>query len=406
MPDAFGLMAIATALYVWLGMLTDFGVNASIVRSKESDKPEFLATAFSIQVGRGAIIAALLAIVSVCLSLAQEYEFVKPGTVYSDPRLPLFLFGICLSVGMTSFQSIKHAIAQRQMNLRPLVVLEVSGQLVALAVMIFASRLDTGAFTLIIGMLAANLTVVIGSYLFLPGPRSAFGFKREHFDEIFHYGKWLLIASFFGFLANKGNQVLFGYLFDKTAFSFFAIATIWVTAAETVIAKILQSVAYPAFSEILRKKPENLTQTYASFRLAADLSCFAIFAGIYICSGYFFSIIYSPEYAPVADYVKLLSVYILFLPYRLLNTAILASGDSRRFTIIAIAPSVALFSLTPLIFNRFGAEAAIVFSASIPIFALPFTWKFSEKIVRFSWLREMPMIILSVLGACLLIATH
>ncbi|MFN3959764.1 MAG: hypothetical protein ACK4NP_07615, partial [Parvularculaceae bacterium] len=82
---------------------------------------------------------------------------------------------------------------------------------------------------------------------------------------------------------------------------------------------------------------------------------------------------------------------------------LLTGGDSRRFTIVAVAPGAALFGLTPLIFKAFGADAAILFAALTPILAIPFNWRYAAKYVKINYLRDGAMAILAIAAALLLL---
>ena len=403
LPEAFGLMAIATAIYVWIGMMSDFGINASIIRSKASEHSNFLKTAFTLQVSRDGLIACVMGIVGIVIVILQTNGVTKEGTIYDDSRLSGFIWLICISIIITAFKSIKDPLAQREMNLKPLIGLEICGQVLGLLTMVLSVSLGAGVFSLAIGMIGSAIFRTAGSYLLLKGPPSRFGFKREHFNEIFNYGKWLLLGSFFGFIATKGNQVLFGFLFEKIIFSFFAIATIWITAAETIAATILQRIAFPAFSEIYREDKTRLANAYRSLRNIADIGCIVMFLGIFLFADFVFGILYSEEYTDVSYYLKLLSPLVLFLPYRLLNIILLAAGDSKRFTAISAAPAFALVILGPVIFHYFGEKGAVVFVGLLQIFSLPFTMMFSSRLITLNYFREaMPAVVAILAGVYLL----
>lgn len=75
-PDAFGLMGVTLALQVWIAMMSDLGLDASIVRSKNGEDPKFLATARLLQLARALLIALLLALIGFALpSLAANGPF-------------------------------------------------------------------------------------------------------------------------------------------------------------------------------------------------------------------------------------------------------------------------------------------------------------------------------------------
>jgi hypothetical protein len=101
--------------------------------------------------------------------------------------------------------------------------------------------------------------------------------------------------------------------------------------------------------------------------------------------------------------MKLLSVTLLLIPYRLLSSVFLTGGDSRRFTFITVLPGAALFGATPFIYHWRGADAAIVFAALTPILAVPFNWKFASKFIKIDYLRESAMAAVAIVAGVLLL---
>src|SRR6056297_894581 len=71
-PEAFGLMALVAVFLTGLKMFSDFGLNASIIRSARGDDPIFLQTAWTVQILRGI----MLWLISVMLAgpVAAFYE--------------------------------------------------------------------------------------------------------------------------------------------------------------------------------------------------------------------------------------------------------------------------------------------------------------------------------------------
>lgn len=402
-PDAFGLMAVTLALQVFLAMMSDLGLDASIIRSKRGTEPAFLATARTLQLARSALIAVVLAAAGAALPRLAESGAFPTGSVYADPRLPVFVYAIALSVGLSGFSAMRIALHNRSLDLAPVIRLELAAQIVALLAMAVAATQGAGVYALAVGAVVAEIVKTAGSHVALKGPPARFGFNRADFDEIFGYGKWLLLASTFGYLAQRGDQILFGWLFEITAFSFYAIATIWIMAGRTLVETVQRRIAYPALAELHRERAHDLTRVYRRMRLVYEFGCFALFAGIVLLADFLVAILYTDAYAGVAHYMKLAAVALLLVPYRLLSSVLLTSGDSRRFTLITIIPGLALFGLTPAVFSRFGADAAIVFAALTPLLAIPFNWKFASKFIKVDILRESVMALAAIGAAALLL---
>jgi O-antigen/teichoic acid export membrane protein len=402
-PDAFGLMGVTLALQIWIAMMSDLGLNASIIRAKRGDDPEFLATARLLQLGRCALIAVVLTLAAFALPGLAADGVLPQRSVYADPRLPVFLHAVALSVLISGFSAMRVALHNRTLDLAPVIRLELGAQIVALAAMAGAAFAGLGVYSLAFGAIVAEIVKSAGSHIVLKGPPARFGFKREHFDEIFGYGKWLLIASTFGYLVQRGDQILFGWLFDLGAFSLYAIATIWILTARTLVETVQRRIAYPALAELHRERPHDLTRIYRRMRLVYEVGCLALFAAIALLADYAVAVLYTDAYHGVAHFMKLLSVTLLLIPYRLLSSVFLTGGDSRRFTFITVLPGAALFGATPFIYHWRGADAAIVFAALTPILAVPFNWKFASKFIKIDYLRESAMAAVAIVAGVLLL---
>jgi O-antigen/teichoic acid export membrane protein len=402
-PDAFGLMALVLTIEILIGMLSDLGLDASIVRSKKGDDPDFLATARTMQLARSLLIALIMLAVAAALGQLSAAGVFPDASTYADPRLPTFMALMALSVAIAGFSAMRVALHNRSLNLVPVVRLELGAQVVSIAATILGALGGLGAYSLALGAVFSATAKVIGSYLFLSGPPARFGFNRTHFKEIFGYGKWLLLASTLGWLAQRGDQAIFGALFDKVAFGLYSIAVIWIFSGRSVIELVQRRVAYPALAELHRERPQDLTRAYRRIRVVYEGVCLALFSAVVLFADVVVQLLYADEYADVARYIRLLSVTLLLAPYKLLSSVLLTGGDSRRFTIVVAAPGVALFALTPPIFKEFGADAAIVFAALTPILAIPFNWRYASKFIKIDYLRESIMALIAVVAGALLL---
>lgn len=402
-PDAFGLMAIVLSFEILIGMLSDLGLDASIVRSKRGEDPAFLATARTMQLVRSLFIALVMVIVAATLPFLAASGMFPEGSVYADPRLPWFMALMALSVAVTGFNAMRVALHNRTLNLVPVIRLELGAQAIGIAATAAGAIAGFGAYALAFGAVIASTAKAGGSHVFLSGPPARFGFNRDHFREIFGYGKWLLVASTLGWLVQRGDQVLFGWLFEATAFGLYSIAVIWIVSARSVVEMVQRRVAYPAMSEVHRDRPQDLTRIYRRMRFVYEAACLGLFAGIVLFADIVIRFLYPDAYSDVAHYLRLLSVSLLLVPYKLLSTVLLTGGDSRRFTIVVATPGIALFGLTPLILDWRGADAAIVFAALTPLLAIPFNWRYAGKFIKVDYARECMMAVIAISAGFLLL---
>jgi O-antigen/teichoic acid export membrane protein len=402
MPEAFGLMAVAISVNIWAVMLTDIGIGASVIRSRNSENPEFLRTAWTTAFLRNLLVWVVIAVAAVAIWLLTANGAVRDDSVFADPVLPLLMLAIGVQLPIDGLSSMNASLSERRLSMSRVVGLEIARQVFATVVTISFALLGFQVWALVIGTVAGAAFGSSLSHFIFPGPRMKFQMVRKHFDEIFHFGKWLIIASFFGFILNRGDQLLFGWIMNGEAFSLYAIAAIWIVAAQSVIQTIVGRIFLPAFSEVLRDDPAGLADLYRQVRLPVDIAVAALAFGAFFLAEPVFAIIYPDNYSGVGHYVKLLAPSLLFLPFRLINTAALASGDSKGFTAVT---GVAMAILTPLAAIYLGENAAILVYACIAATALPVIWRLGAKLMKLDLWVEGRMIAAAAMLVMLLLAT-
>ncbi len=387
-PEDFGLMAVAISIYIWVIMLTDIGTRASVVRSEHSDDPEYIRTAWCIQILRNGVVWLALVVAAVAVSMLASSGVFRLDSTYADPRLPWVMAAISAQLLITAVTSANASLAFRKIHMGRVVGLELVIQVFMTCVTITFAYFGFGVWALVIGMLSGALVNTVASHFVFEGPSMRFRFKREYALEILHFGKWLIIASTFGFLANRGDQILFGGLMESNSFGQYAVATMWLVAGSTVVGTIINRIVYPAFSEILRDRPHDLTNAYRKIRLLIDGLAVTLAYGVFFLAEVVFSVIYPENFAESGRYIKLLSPFFLILPFRLINTAVLAAGKSRDFTGVTVLSGATMLVLVPAMFHLFGEKAAIVTFASIELVALPIVWRLGSRHIALDPLTE------------------
>ncbi len=378
-PEAFGLMAVAVSVYTWAIMLTDIGINASIVRSRHADDPAYLKTAWTLQIARNAIVWLVTVAVALVIGLMASAGSVQEGSIFANPLLPWVMAGAGLQILIAGFTSTNKFMAERRLAMKRLVALEIGAQLVAMVVTITLAYMGYGVWALVIGGNVSALVQAILSQVIFPGPKMTLRFHREYFSEIFHFGKWLIIASSFGFIVNRGDQILFGWLMESDRFSLYAVATMWTAAAVMVFATVITRIFYPAFSELLRDRPQDLGSAYARVRLLTDGASVAAALGACFLAEPVFSILYPENYDGVGYYIKLMSPVFLLVPYRLLSTVALAAGDSRGYTGVVSIAGAAILIVVPAVFLLFGEKPAVIAFAAAGLVMIPFAWRLAGR---------------------------
>ena len=185
-PAAFGEMGLVTTLIVGITLLSDIGLGPSVIQNSRGDQPEFLNTAWTVQVVRGA----LLWLASIALAIPA-------AAFYHDPGLRLLLPVLAFNSILTGFSSTGLLTLSRHMGVRRLFVIDSTTQVFSLLVTVGWAWLHPSVWALVAGSLAANGYRLIVSHIpaVVPGVRNRFALHRESLREIFHFGKWIFLAT-------------------------------------------------------------------------------------------------------------------------------------------------------------------------------------------------------------------
>ncbi|MEM6891358.1 MAG: oligosaccharide flippase family protein [Pseudomonadota bacterium] len=328
-PEAFGLMALVSVFLTGLTMMSDVGIKASVIRSEHSDDPRFQSTAWTLQVVRGCWLAGL------AVMLAWPYS-----RIYDEPVLfPLIL--ICAATPFFSgFWSIEASMAERRLKLGRIVVMQLLSRAVTTIVMVFFAWWLQSVWGLAIGTVTGTAISSALSHVVLKSSNHKFVWDKSVLSEIVLFGRWILLATFFGFLGNKGLQGIRGYMVELDTLAFLHIALMFGMIITDLMQKLLNKVAYPILAETVRLRPQRLRRMTSRIKLAQTLFSTPAFIGLSLIAPALIETLYDPRYLDAGPFLSLiaLSNAIAVLPL-VYQKVLLALGDSRTHAFISMVAS-------------------------------------------------------------------
>ncbi len=328
-PEIFGLMALANVFMQGLNMLSDVGVRASVVRSERGDEADFLNTAWTVQVLRGVIIAAI--------SCAMAYPL---ALVYEQPILFPLIIAVSLSAVFLGFVSISVPLANRKLDMKLIVMSEVATKVLVTAITISAAWLLESVWALAIGAVFGAFLGALISHIILPPHAHRFRLERPALREIITYGRWILVATACTFLANEGQQALYGLLIPVELLGQLAIAILIASVPLGLAMRLLTQVIFPSFSEIRRDRPQDTPRVLRKVRLVVIFAFLPVMFLISYFAQPIIDLLYDERYALAGLFLALLplnnSISILTQTYQNL---LLADGESRAHALLMILVS-------------------------------------------------------------------
>lgn len=347
-PEAFGLMAIVQVFITGLQMFSDAGLRTSIIHNKRGDDPDFLNTAWTLQVGRG-----------VLLWLATCALAVPVAGLYGEPILAQLLPVAGLTAVVRAFQPTKVFSASRHMMLGRVITLGLVAQASGIVIIALLAWYLQSVWALVIGALIGAINRQMLMRYVLPGLRNSFRWDRSAVSELFHFGKYVFLGTAFGFFVNHADKAILGAFVPLDILGIYTIGALFAMLPLGIAQAMNARVVMP----LIRMRPpgESAANRRNIFRVRRLVVGTALLgnAALGLVGVPLVELLYDPRYVLAGPILTLMTaVFVPAIVFVGAGTVLLVNGDSRRHMILMGAVAVAQTSFIVL-----GAWAVGIFGA-------------------------------------------
>lgn len=360
-PEAFGMMALISVVMMGLAMFSDVGVSPAIMQSKRGDDPSFLNTAWTIQFIRG-----------ICLWAVACALAYPAALLYAEPQLLQLLPIAALSLVINGLNPTKLETANRHLQAGRVTVIELAVQVIGLIIAILAAWATQSVWALVISGLAAALAHLILLHLYLPGPGNRFRLERKAAAELISFGKWIFLSTICGFFSLQGDKLIIGKYLALDEFGVYNIGYFLASFPLLMGGMVTRKVLIPIYRE---NPPGASRENYArlrKMRFPATMLLTGLLVLVAALGPWLVNLMYDPRYAAAGAVVALLAVMqipqVIVLTY---DQAALASGDSRRFFVLALSRAVLVFGALLVGLETYGLFGAILGLGLAHVLAYP-----------------------------------
>lgn len=355
-PAAFGLMTLVSTLIVGITLLSDIGLQPSVIQSKRGDDPVFLNTAWTLQILRGGVLWIAALVLAWPLAL-----------FYHDRQLLAVFPVLALTTIFSGFNSTSLLTLSRHMGVRRLFALEFSTQIFTLLVTVTWAWFSPTVWALVGGTVAACIYRMVLSHtrIFIPGIRNRLCWDPESLRSIIHFGKWILIGTGFFFFASQADRLILGKLVSLSLLGVYGIAFSISDIPRQVILAFSSRVGYPFIAKIVHLPQVEFRATFLRYRfyvlLAGGvlLSLMANWGSLVILK------LYDSRYHDASWMVPILALGLWHtLLYTTTSPVLFSLGKSQYNAYGNAAYCVAMVSGMPLGFHFYGMVGAVVVVAA------------------------------------------
>lgn len=358
-PEAFGVMLLLNVIMLGLGQLSDLGLRPSVVRSDRGEDPEFLDTAWTIQVFRGLTLWVLATAIAW-----------PAATFYDEPSLTLYMPVAAFSLVLNGFQSSALMVMSRRLEVGRLMSIELTSNFIRVPSMLLWAWLSPSIWALVGGGLIGSIVTLVLSHL-ANERRDRFRFEGAATREIVHFGKWIFLSTILSFSSEQLDRIMFGKMIPMTQLGVYSVAVLFATIPSDLMTKFGSAVIFPALSE--KQHGDDLVSAYNRARTPLLLLC-GLGCLLLASSGEpLVTSLYDDRYREAGWILQILALgtwlRILEVPP---GCAMLAVGESRVIALGHAAKVASIAALVPYGFSAAefpGALAGLV-ASQLPLYAV------------------------------------
>lgn len=349
-PEAFGLMALVTVFTVGLTMFSDVGIGPSIARSPRGDDPDYLNTAWTIQVFRG------FGLWMVAILLAWPVS-----VFYDEPQLAVLLPISGAALFIAGFDPTRIETANRHLLMGRITLLDLGSQIVGIVAMTLLALWWQSVMALVVGNLVSVTVRLVASNIYLPGDRNRFRWEKEAASDLITYGKWIFLSTVFGFFSLQGDRAILGKYFSLAMLGVYNIGYFMASFPMLLGHNITGRLLIPIYRE---KPPGASAENFAKLRKMR----FALTTGLMFLvllmafiGQPLIGFLYDARYVDAGAIVVLLACFqipmVIGMSY---DQAALAAGDSRGFFVVSAIKATLRIGLLLVGASGWGLLGALI----------------------------------------------
>lgn len=331
-PEAFGIMAIVNVVIQGLMQFSDVGVSPAIMQSDRGDDPEFLDTAWTIQVLRG--VGLFLTACALAWPLAQFYD---------EPILMQLLPVAGVALLIAGFTPTALDTAKRHLRWGRITIIDFAVQIAGIVIGIALAWWLHSVWALVLAHLLSTILALVLHHATLPGAGNRLRVEHAALDELVSFGKWIFLSTVCGFLFNQADKLILAKYLAIDTFGIYNIG-FYLASFPMLLGNLFTwRLLIPVYRGL---PPGESAENFAKLRrmrFAVSAALLSFSALLAVSGVWLVDLMYDDRYTLAGAVVVVMAV--MQLPQIVAMTydqASLAAGDSRRFFILTLVKAAAM----------------------------------------------------------------
>lgn len=299
-PADYGLMAMVMVVLSYAGLFNDMGLSTAFVQRQQISHEE-RSSLYWLSVAVG---GALMLIVMAISPLAAMF--------FKEPQLTPLMLLIATNFLVIALGQQLRMDAEKSLNFRPVVLIEIFSGLVGFAVAVLTAWLDWGVYALALAaMTSAWLTMILSWLLLAQGWRPAWRLRLGEVRWFVQFGGTMVLNNVINHTNATIDLVLGGRMLGASQLGHYSVPRNLLLQVQGMVNPIFTRVGFPLIASIQHDK-ERVKHVYLkTMNMTASVNA-PIYVAIAVFAPEIALILLGPNWTEVAPLMRVLALWGLF----------------------------------------------------------------------------------------------
>jgi O-antigen/teichoic acid export membrane protein len=316
-PEAFGLIGIVQVFMMGITLLSDIGLQSSVIHDKRGEDRRFLDTVWSVGIIRGLLI------------WLASCAFAKPIAVFFDmPELVWLLPVTGLSAIARSLASTSLLTASRNLRNDWYVRVDCGSQIIGTTISVALAFWLRSVLALALGWISVDVVFAILSYCHRGVRFNRFCWDRQIARSLSRFGRWAMASGGFTVLQQRGDRLALGKIISTADLGAYVIASNLAILPMTIFQRLNLAVSQPVYARVRHLPLASARSKMRRLRMGILLAHVPMFVVLVVFGQPLVDFLYESEYRLAGWYCSLASLAMLVRVGADPGPVYLAHGDS------------------------------------------------------------------------------
>ena len=210
------------------------------------------------------------------------------------------------------------------------------------------------------------------SHILAPGPRNWLAWDRSAVHELFHFGKYIFIATIAAYFVTQGDRIVLGKFVSLEVLAVFTIAFFLANVPANLNTRLVERVMLPLYRNRPPAANDSNRRQIGHARMFLVSGFLGLASVLALVGEPLIQLLYDARYHDAGPMLVLLSLSIMpGLITAGYKQILLANGNSRDFTIFNVGAAIIRMALLVFLISNYGIIGAILAPYLVDVLTYP-----------------------------------